>query len=563
VLHTLEDVYTVIARALEREDITRAVAEDQGRLVERALKEQRTLLLMDNLESVKDERVKPFLRNLPTPTKAIITSREWLDVADVREMKGLEAGEAEQLIAGEAELRQVQLDATQRQRLYELTSGLPLPLKLAVARLSGGENFAAVERWLGDAAGELPEYCIQGQAELARQRDANTWKLLLACALFDRGVGASREALGYVADLSQADRDRGLAQLQRLFLVNCTEKDRFWVLPIVQRYAGEQIAQESESQQTIDRWLEWLLQFARKNGGDLRQRIEMLPIFEQEYPNLLSAIRWCREHRRWNTLFELAEQTWGLPYLVGLHQEWEEIIESAEMDARATNDERKRGRVEMQMGRLAWLRGAPVEIICRHLDMVEEIGLRYQMHADTGDAIVIRVHMLEYENRLEEAEVVAMALLEKSRRIRDMQYQFEAVYRLSSIEVQKSNFQQAESWLNEAEKIAHQIGSTRNFAALQHRRGCLALEAKNYNTAETLLLDALAKNISWKAARFAAYNQQRLAQVYLAAHHFQLARRYAEEALITFQRMGVSRDIEISQQILTQIAQQEEAGKTA
>ena len=65
VLHTLEDVYTAIARVLEREDITRAQPEEQNALVKNALKRQRTLLIMDNLESVKDDRIKAFLRNLP------------------------------------------------------------------------------------------------------------------------------------------------------------------------------------------------------------------------------------------------------------------------------------------------------------------------------------------------------------------------------------------------------------------------------------------------------------------------------------------------------------------
>lgn len=132
VLRTLEDVYTAIARVLEREDITRALPEDQARLVERALKQQRALLIMDNLESVKDARLKPFLRRLPAPTKAIVTSREWLDVADVLSLTGLAWEEAEQLIVQEAEERCIKLDVMQCRRIFELTSGLPLPIRLAV-----------------------------------------------------------------------------------------------------------------------------------------------------------------------------------------------------------------------------------------------------------------------------------------------------------------------------------------------------------------------------------------------------------------------------------------------
>ncbi len=92
ILRTLEDLYNVVARVLEREDITRALPQEQGFIVQKALQEQRTLLVMDNLESVTDERIKPFLRNLPAPTKALITSREWLNVAEILTLKGFKSG---------------------------------------------------------------------------------------------------------------------------------------------------------------------------------------------------------------------------------------------------------------------------------------------------------------------------------------------------------------------------------------------------------------------------------------------------------------------------------------
>lgn len=261
VLHRLEDVYTAIARVLEREDITRAQPHEQNSLVKSALKRQRTLLIMDNLESVKDDRIKAFLRNLPPPTKAVITSRENLDVADVRPLTGLRWNEAEALIEEECQVREVTLTPQQRRRIFELTFGLPLPIKLGIGRMAGGESFAAVERWLGDATGELPEYCVKGQIDLVRERDPNAWTVLLTCSLFDREAGASREALGEIADLSFADRDKALAHLQRLFLVNYAMGDRSWVLPIVQRYIAAAGIKSYEYSTLTERWLSWLDNF--------------------------------------------------------------------------------------------------------------------------------------------------------------------------------------------------------------------------------------------------------------------------------------------------------------
>ncbi len=47
----------------------------------RALSQQRTLLIVDNLETVDDERVLTFIREVPEPTKVIVTTRHRLDVA--------------------------------------------------------------------------------------------------------------------------------------------------------------------------------------------------------------------------------------------------------------------------------------------------------------------------------------------------------------------------------------------------------------------------------------------------------------------------------------------------
>ncbi|HUW11258.1 MAG TPA: ATP-binding protein, partial [Anaerolineae bacterium] len=81
VARTLDDIYTTIAVTLEREDITHTRSEDQAGLVSRALTQQRTLLVVDNLETVDDERVNVFLRELPSPAKTIVTTRHRIDVA--------------------------------------------------------------------------------------------------------------------------------------------------------------------------------------------------------------------------------------------------------------------------------------------------------------------------------------------------------------------------------------------------------------------------------------------------------------------------------------------------
>jgi LuxR family glucitol operon transcriptional activator len=545
VLHTLEDVYTAIARALEREDITRALPEDQSRVVEKALKEQRTLLLMDNLESVQDERIKPFLRNLPAPTKALITSREWLDVADVWQLKGLSAEEADLLIVEESALRQVSLDEAQRQRIYDLTSGLPLPIKLAVARLSGGESFPAVERWLGDSIGDLPEYCIIGQAELARRRSLEAWKLLLACSLFDRTAGASREALGHIVDLSLADRDSGLTQLQRLFLINRTESDRFWVLPIVQRYASAQFDEVSENRQIVERWLSWLVRFSSGYGFSSTYGIqheisgEQFIRFSQEYPNILLAIRWCRDQGRWVELLGLAENAWGYPYYLAIFTEFVEILDYASEAAQVLEDERVSGRILLQRGRLAEILSEPPEIVIGFLDEAEKIAIDYGNEADLTENWATRSSLFRRRNQFEAAKQIATRLFERGIQTNNPKQQELGAYRLYQIYVQQGNLDEASKWLKEAEKASSSRESWGRGVGLIYGKGNLLAKQGDYIGAESYILKALEHDTQYNGRRYIAYDKRMLARIYLLTERYNLALQTAEEASTLFERLGM------------------------
>ena len=551
VLHTLEDVYTAIAHTLEREDITRALPKDQGRVVEKALKAQRTLLVMDNLESVQDERIKPFLCNLPAPTKALVTSREWLDVAYIWQLKGLPAAEADQLILEETSLRQVDLEAAQRQRIYELTSGLPLPIKLAVARLSGGESFPAVERWLGDNDGDLPEYCIAGQIELVKQRDPNTWKLLLACSLFDRTAGALREALGYVADLSIADRDQGLGQLQRMFLINRSDNERFWILPIVQRYARIQFTHEN-NKDLVDRWLAWSVRFVRDQEDDLNHKMEHINEFATEYPNLMTAIRWCRETHRWSELFELAEGVWIFTYLRSLLQDWEEIVRAYHEGVIATQEEKRLSKAMIQFGRLFRIRGND-SLALSYTEKAAALAQTYHLENDLRECWTIQTYLYARKGDFEKAEELALKLLEASQLAGDIQNTYYAAQRLSNMASNQKQFELADKWLDLAEQAAQQLDSPRQLTGVFYRRALNYIEQRNYDPAEKLLVENIKNNLIWGIPRHVAGNQFRLAQLYFLSSRLTLARQYAQEAHQSFDRLGMTLDKEKAASLLEQI----------
>jgi len=126
IARTLEDIYATVSVTLERGDITRARSEEQDELVRKALTRQRTLLIVDNLETVDDERVNAFLRELPAPTKAVVTTRHRVDVAYPVRLTGMFKQEGLTLIARECDKKKSPLDRKKAEKLYRYTGGVPL-----------------------------------------------------------------------------------------------------------------------------------------------------------------------------------------------------------------------------------------------------------------------------------------------------------------------------------------------------------------------------------------------------------------------------------------------------
>ncbi|MBC8074532.1 MAG: ATP-binding protein, partial [Chloroflexales bacterium] len=126
--NTLDDLYRAIATVCDQPAILQADTAQRRELIEHLLTTRRTLLLVDNLETVDDEELLTFLRELPDPTKAIITTRHRIDIAYAVRLTGMPVADALALIAHEAASKAVALPPDAPAELVRRTGGLPLAL---------------------------------------------------------------------------------------------------------------------------------------------------------------------------------------------------------------------------------------------------------------------------------------------------------------------------------------------------------------------------------------------------------------------------------------------------
>ena len=316
ITRTLDDIYTTIAIALQREDITRARPEEQSELVCRALTRQRALLIVDNLETIDDERVNAFLRELPAPTKCIVTTRHRIDVAYPIRLAAMPENDALALIAqGCAEKRVAQTD-NETDLLYRRTGGVPLAIVWSVAQMGLGHGSEAVLTRLGQPTDDVALFCFKEAIEHIQRKPAH--KLLKALSLF--ATDASREALGQVAALPDLDRDDGLVELERLSLVN-KRRDRFMLLPLTRTFVSHGLSLVEKAEE-MRKWVNYLKELCKGADTEYYWRYKSYAFYD-EGENILDAIEWCFDRGTADDIFVLVSAAYDYLEVTG---RWAEIL---------------------------------------------------------------------------------------------------------------------------------------------------------------------------------------------------------------------------------------------
>lgn len=349
VTRKLEDIYRDIADVLQREEITRAgPGDDQDKLVNRALARQRALLIVDNLETIDDERVAAFLQELPAPTKCIVTTRQRIDAAYPIRLTAMPPGDASALIAQECEEKGVELTPENVDLLYRRTGGVPLAIVWSIAQMGYGYGAEGVLRRLGDVGdNNIATYCFEGA--LQRIRSKPSYHLLLAISCF--AIDASRDALGFVADLSEADRDDGLVELERLSLVN-RRAGRFSLLPLTKGFVLVKRARDPENDARLSRrWIDYLKRLCQGADSEYYWRYQSYAFYD-EGDNILAAVRWCLSHGTADDVFVLLYAAYDYLEITGRWGEIVELCERALNLARSTSHSRAQARIA---NILAWI----------------------------------------------------------------------------------------------------------------------------------------------------------------------------------------------------------------
>jgi tetratricopeptide (TPR) repeat protein len=551
-LRTLDDIYSAIAITLQREGITRVRPEEQAEMVRSALTRQRTLLIVDNLETVDDKSVMEFLRELPAPTKAIVTTRHRIDVAYPVRLTGMPWEDAQNLIEQECAKKTVALSDDNQRRLFEHTGGVPLAMTWSVGQMSFGHSVETVLTRLGQPNNDVARFCFEGAVKRISGQPAH--HLLMAMSLFT--TDASRAALGYVTDLPELDRDEGLVTLEILSLIN-KGGNRFNMLPLTRGYSYSELARNPVLKDVFQvRWAEYLLDFAAKYKGQEWQSGDI----SREIPNIMNAIDWSWQNQHFEQMFK---PILAIGPQLGSTGDWKSEVRYYEMALQAAaqlDDELMRAYFSRRMASIKSsqddaqaaleLNNNAIEIYRRHEGDDNKKGLAWSLFQVSS----IERKMGEFDSARRDAFEGLMV----ARSIVDSDVLVAAMHcRIAAIELDEGKFNAAKMRLETAGQIIEAIPSLEKdswlLPYLSRLTGIAALRQGDYATATINLDAALAKaRANSNFVEIAQANRQ-IALLEELLNHPEQAYNAASESLEIFERLGMKRQAGKVREILSRL----------
>jgi tetratricopeptide (TPR) repeat protein len=508
-LRTLDDIYTAIAITLQREGITRVRPEEQTETVRNALTRQRTLLIVDNLETVDDKAVMEFLRELPAPTKAMVTTRHRLDVAYPVRLTGMPWDDAQLLIGDECAKKNVNLTGNDKCRLYERTGGVPLVMTWSIAQMGFGYSVEAVLTRLGQPNNDVAQFCFEGAIKRISGQPAH--QLLMALSLF--ATDASREALRAVSDLPPLDADDGLVVLEKLSLVN-KEGSRFQVLPLTLTCAAAELQKRPELERLYRaRWIKYYVMFLDEQIISQTHRV---PAIDPEVTNVIRAVEWCAHSNLYSDLIALVRNVDSYLWRTA---KWRTMYEFYELGLKAS---------------------ILIGDIFNQARFLRLMATVRDFQGDFDDAQQLAERSLEIYRQLEDKSGAALCL-----------------FRLAAIEQTRYSFERAHQIAVEGLNLAQEAGNARYIARMYCRLGSVEIDTHDYSDAEKNLQQALVLNDSLpqdeQDSWMSAWANQLLGRVYLAQGDYQHASEYFQKKLVIGERISSIQDIADAKRYMSEL----------
>lgn len=244
--HTsLDDIFIAIAHVLDTPYVLRLPEPERRTHVRRLLAgASPVLLIIDNLDATHTDSIMPFLRELPRPSKAIVTLRVHEDVPYPIRLEPLDDSSTQDLIRALCDAQRLTLREDEIVTISSMVGGIPLAAQWAVG-LVREYGMRALRPHLPNHARAMLRHLFTDTTHRLRRTQFDAYLVLLALSLFDLETGASSSALAATTSMEISACEHTIAHLLQLNLISRSNPDhRLVMLPLTSAYVQNELTQD-------------------------------------------------------------------------------------------------------------------------------------------------------------------------------------------------------------------------------------------------------------------------------------------------------------------------------
>ncbi|MBW4643096.1 MAG: AAA family ATPase [Goleter apudmare HA4340-LM2] len=539
---TLRDICREIARILDLSEITNLPIEQQFQPIRERLSQIKTLLIIDNLETIENQQeVLSFLYDLPPTVKVIITTREQALFVPIR-LGCLPREHGLRLIQEEAKEKGINLTAEESLQLFDGVSGIPAAIIYVIGQIAAGYSLEDVLSQIKEPDGDIARFCFAGS--VIPLRGTPPHHLLMALSLGVQPI--TKETAASVA-FEQSDpivTAQGLAKLQQLSLVY-QQQGRYGLLELTREYAASELAANSGLAQKLQqRWVNWYIKFSEVYGGINWKEWHLgYGYLEAEWENLRSVLEWCISQGIYLDARTIWQQIKGYIHVRGY---WDERLEwTAWLIETAKQAGDWTFAVEVMSDRAGTLMRMRHEKQLQEAEILLEEAWNLRQHQTitlqleiATNMVILSIYQEEWQKAgewlAEEKQLLTQTALSEMER---QQQQVHILYYQGQISFKTGNYQQAQSFFLQALEQATAVRWLRATTAIQNWLADIALELGNLVEARRLLATSFPMAQRHKDKLSIAYHKATFAKLEKREGNLPQAKLLAKEAAEGFESL--------------------------
>lgn len=360
---TLDTIFNAVARRHGYPGLTQeSISDEKAQKIKGLLTDNRTLIVVDNFEKIRDEKVIHWFssNNFPPFCKAILISRQqygYIRGITPYILDLMKPHEARKFIEQQCWLLIVELTESQSFKLIEATEGNPLVIEftLGLYRI-GNESFNELVANLYTSKEEGLFNMLFSRAW--ESLDDNAKNLFMLTTFFPNSI--SRKALSEVANDLGIDFEKSLKELLDLILIKPIlqfrddkedrsnlvsdskypgheenpDEMRYNLHPLCRSFASEKLSHRPVfAQESRRRWLEWVISYLSDKKWTW-QDLRKLDAVKREEPVAYAAIIWAADHDLHQEAIEIAK---GLDHYYYVRGHWDKKAEIDRLRIHAAN----------------------------------------------------------------------------------------------------------------------------------------------------------------------------------------------------------------------------------